>query len=228
MCGRYVLKASPAELQKVFHLEHVPEALPPRFNIAPLQAAPVILDASPKELTVARWGLLPHWAKDPKIASRMINARAETVAKRTAFKELLPGHRCIVPCDGFYEWRKTGRVHQPHFVHAASGEPLAMAGLWSRWRSPEGLDVLTFTVLTCAANPLVRPIHDRMPVFLDDEGRRRWLSGPAYDLAALEELLRPWHGAPLAEYEVSPHVNKASVDDPACLEPAHTVQLSLL
>jgi len=228
MCGRYVLKASPAELQKVFHLEHVPEALPPRFNIAPLQAAPVILDASPKELTVARWGLLPHWAKDAKIASRMINARAETVATRSVFKELLPDHRCLVPCDGFYEWRKVGRVHQPHFVHAASGQLLAMAGLWSRWRSPDGLEVLTFTVVTCPSNELVRKIHDRMPVFLDEEGRRRWLGGAAYGLADLQAVLQTWNGAPLAEYEVSPHVNKATVDDPACLEPARTVQLSLL
>ncbi|MEW5739299.1 MAG: SOS response-associated peptidase [Myxococcota bacterium] len=228
MCGRYVLKASPAELQKVFHLEHVPEALPPRFNIAPLQAAPVILDAAPGELTVARWGLLPHWAKETKVASRMINARAETLAKKTVFRELLPRHRCLVPCDGFYEWKRSGRAREPHFIHAKSGELLAMAGLWSRWRSPDGLDVITFTIITSAANELVRSLHDRMPVFLDEEGRRRWLSGPAYDLAALEQLLRPWHGAPLTEYAVTPHVNKVAFDDPSCLEPAHTVQLSLL
>lgn len=228
MCGRYVLKASPAELKKVFHLEQVPEALPPRFNIAPLQAAPIITDAAPKTLTVARWGLLPHWAKDTKIASRMINARGETLRRRGAFKELLADHRCLVPCDGFYEWKRDARLKRPHFIHAASGGLLAMAGLWSRWRSPDGLDVVTFTVITSASNELVRPLHDRMPVFLDEEGRRRWLSGPTHDLAALEELLHPWRGAALAEYEVTPHVNKATVDDPTCLEPARTVQLSLL
>lgn len=228
MCGRYVLKASPAELQKVFHLEEVPEVLPPRFNIAPLQAAPVILDAAPKALTIARWGLLPHWAKDAKVASRMINARAETLATRGAFKELLPDHRCLVPCDGFYEWKREGRARQPHFIHAASGELLAMAGLWSRWRSPDGLDVVTFTVVTSASNPLVASIHDRMPVFLDEAGRKEWLSGTGTDLASLQRLLHPWDGAPLAEYAVTPHVNKATADDPACLEPARTVQLSLL
>lgn len=228
MCGRYVLKASPAELQKVFHLEEVPEVLPPRFNIAPLQAAPIILDAAPKALTIARWGLLPHWAKDPKVASRMINARAETLATRGAFKELLPKHRCLVPCDGFYEWKRDGRARQPHFIHAASGELLAMAGLWSRWRSPDGIDVVTFTVVTSASNPLVASIHDRMPVFLDEAGRRAWLAGTGATLAELQALLHPWDGAPLAEYAVSPHVNKATVDDPACLEPARTVQLSLL
>jgi putative SOS response-associated peptidase YedK len=228
MCGRYVLKASPAELKKVFHLEEVPEVLPPRFNIAPLQAAPVILDAAPKALTIARWGLLPHWAKDAKVASRMINARAETLSTRSAFKALLFDHRCLVPCDGFYEWKREGRARQPHFIHAASGELLAMAGLWSRWRSPEGLDVVTFTIITCASNPLVAPIHDRMPVFLDEAGRRAWLSHTGTDLASLMALLRPWDGAPLAEYAVSSRVNKATVDDPACLAPARTVQLGLL
>jgi putative SOS response-associated peptidase YedK len=227
MCGRYVLKASPAELKRVFHLEQLPEALPPRFNIAPLQAAPVILDAAPKALTVARWGLLPHWTKDTKVASKMINARAETLAKKTVFKQLLPRHRCLVPCDGFYEWKHAGRLREPHYIHAPSGELLAMAGLWSRWTSPDGLDVITFTVITCAANEQIRSLHGRMPVFLDEEGRRRWLSGPACELAALETLLRPWP-RPLSAYAVTPHVNKTTVDDPSCLEPAHTVQLSLL
>jgi putative SOS response-associated peptidase YedK len=225
MCGRYVLKASPAELQKVFHLDELPEGLHARFNIAPLQAAPIILDASPRTLTIGRWGLLPRWAKEPKIASRMINARAETLSERRAFKDLVAHHRCLVPCDGFFEWHREGRAHQPHYIHAASGELLAMAGLWSRWRAPDGLEVVTFTVITTAASPVIAPIHDRMPVFLDEAGRRAWLTDAD---VSLPTLLRPWDGTPLVEHAVSTHVNTAAVDDPSCIAPASTEQLRLL
>ena len=227
MCGRYVLKASALDLQREFHLDEVPQ-LTARYNIAPLQAAPIILDAAPRKLVVAQWGLLPRWAKSAKIAHQLINARAETLGQKAAFKELLAGHRCLVPCDGFYEWRKEGAQRLPHFIHPRDGQLLAMAGLWSRWRSPEGMDVDTFTVITTRASSELQGLHDRMPVFLDTEGRQRWLSGPTQDLASLEALLEPWQGTPLEITEVSQHVNAVSVDDARCLEPPATVQLRLL
>ncbi len=227
MCGRYALKASSLDLQREFHLDEVPQ-LHARYNIAPLQAAPVILDQAPKRMVLAQWGLIPHWAKDLKIAHQLINARAETLKEKNVFSELLTKHRCLVPCDGFYEWRHDGKQRIPHFIHDPGGHLLAMAGLWSRWRSPEGLDVDTFTIITTQATGELRSLHERMPVFLDPEGRARWLSGPTQDLPALEALLRPWHGSALAITEVSPHVNSVSVDDPSCLAPATTVQLRLL
>lgn len=225
MCGRYVLKASPAALQQAFGLESMPDALEPRYNLAPLQAAPIILQGEPRALQLGRWGLLPHWAKDTRVASRLINARAETLTTRTAFKPLVARHRCVVPCDGFYEWRHEGRASEPHFIHAADGGLLAMAGLWSRWRSGEGAEVLTFTIITTAPNALVRPLHNRMPALLDDVGRATWLEGETDDALA---LLGPWVGRPLAEHAVSTRVNAVGADDAACIERARTAQLGLL
>ena len=227
MCGRYVLKASALDLQAEFHLDEVPQ-LSARYNIAPLQAAPIILDAAPRKLSVAQWGLLPHWAKDAKLAHQLINARAETLTEKGVFKELLEKHRCLVPCDGFYEWRHEGKQRLPHFVHQENGHLLAMAGLWSRWRSPEGMDLDTFVIVTTRANGELQSLHDRMPVMLDAEGRQRWLSGPTHDLAALEELLHPWHQSKLEVTEVSQHVNSVTVDDQRCLEPPAVQQLRLL
>jgi putative SOS response-associated peptidase YedK len=227
MCGRYVLKASTLDLKREFHLDEVP-ALHARYNIAPLQAAPVILDHAPRKLVLAQWGLLPRWAKDARLAHQLINARAETLESKPAFRDLLGTHRCLVPCDGFYEWRHEGPQRLPHFVHDAGGHLLAMAGLWSRWRSPDGLDLDTFTIITTRANAALRSLHERMPVFLDAEARERWLSGPTSDLAALEALLVPWHGSPLEITPVSQHVNSVTVDDERCLEPPSTVQLRLL
>jgi len=224
MCGRYVLKTSALDLERELHLEERP-VLEARYNIAPLQAAPVLLGTGARVLTIARWGLLPRWAKDVRIASRLINARSETLASANAFKDLLAAHRCLVPCDGFYEWTREGRLRTPHFIHAAVPHLLTMAGLWSTWTSPEGLAVVTFTVVTTRANDLVSRLHDRMPIFLDGPDREAWLHGP---LEAALPLLAPWSGAPLAEYQVGRAVNSVAVDDPRCLQPATEVQLSLL
>jgi putative SOS response-associated peptidase YedK len=224
MCGRYVLKTSALDLERELHLEGTP-VVEARYNLAPLQAAPVLLGEGPRQLTLSRWGLLPRWAKDPRLASRLINARSETVSTTSAFKDLLAAHRCLVPCDGFYEWTREGRQRNPHYIHAETPRLLTMAGLWSTWTSPEGLAVTTFTILTTGANELVRPLHDRMPVFVDGPDREAWLRGP-YEAAA--PLLRPWGGAALAEHQVGRGVNSVAVDHPGCLDPAAAVQLGLL
>jgi len=226
MCGRYTLKSSAVELQREFNLETTP-VLEARYNIAPTQAAPVILDKAPRELTLARWGLLPFWAKDAKEAHKMINARSETLTQKKAFAEALEHRRCLVPCDGFFEWKKDPTRRTPFYIASSAGHPLAMAGLYSTWRSPDGVDVLTYTIVTTRANEEVRGVHDRMPAFLDGDERARWLSGPTKDTEALLQLLHPWRGK-LALTEVSPHVNSVAADDPECIEPAKAVQLSLL
>lgn len=214
MCGRYALKASNLDLRAELHLDEVPQ-LHARFNIAPMQAAPVVLDAAPRVLTIAQWGLLPHWAKDEKIAHQLVNARAETLAEKAAFRDT---HRCLVPCDGFYEWRHESKQRVPHFVRSTSGRVMTMAGLWSRWRSPEGLELDTFTIITTAANDQLATLHERMPVFIDPSQRLAWLAG---------ETPLPSHET-FEITQVSPHVNSVSVDDETCLEPATTVQLRLL
>lgn len=214
MCGRYALKASNLDLRNELHLDEGPQ-LQARFNIAPMQAAPVVLDAAPRVLTIAQWGLLPSWAKDVKIAHQLVNARVETLAEKAAFKG---AHRCLVPCDGFYEWRHESTQRVPHFVQSTTGRVMTMAGLWSRWRSPDGLEVDTFTIITTAATDQLATLHDRMPVFIDADQRGAWLTG---------ETPRP--SAETFEItQVSPQVNSVSVDDASCLAPATTVQLRLL
>jgi putative SOS response-associated peptidase YedK len=224
MCGRYVLKTGGVELQRALHLEAT-LALEPRYNIAPLQTAPILVGAGPRRLTVARWGLLPRWAKDARLASRLINARSETLTTTNAFRDLLASQRCLVPCDGFYEWTGEARNRLPHYIHPRTPQVLTMAGLWSAWLGPEGGEVVTFTVVTTRANAAVASLHDRMPVFLEGPAREAWLKAPWDDVAA---LLQPWAGAPLVAYQVGTQVNSVAVDDPRCLEPAAAVQLRLL
>ncbi len=222
MCGRYSLKASSIDLCRALALDEVPQ-LTARYNLAPLQAAPIVTALAPRALTVARWGLLPSWAKDASLASKLINARAETLTDKPAFKALArsEAHRCLVPCDGFYEWLRDGRARTPHWVFAPDEGVLTMAGLWNAWRSPDGLEATTFTVITTQANAMMRTLHDRMPVFIAPEHRARWLheGDPG--------LLVPWAGE-LRERQVGPLVNHVEHDDPRCLEPATVVQLSLL
>jgi putative SOS response-associated peptidase YedK len=173
MCGRYVLKTSAIDLREQLLLDDG-VAVTARYNLAPLQAAPIITDAAPRVLTLAQWGLLPFWAKDARLASKLINARAETVATNPAFKSLVQTHRCLVPCDGFYEWTRDGQARVPHYVHAPDDRVLTMAGLWSVWRSPDDLEVTTFTIITTAANAMMRSLHTRMPAFLDRPARQAW------------------------------------------------------
>jgi putative SOS response-associated peptidase YedK len=228
MCGRYTLTVSAEQLQHAFGLERLP-ATHPRYNIAPHQAAPIIVAGLTRELVFARWGLLPKWAKSEKVASKMINARAETLREKPAFKPLLADHRCLVPCTGFFEWRPVGRRKQPIYIRPTHADHvMAMAGLWSTWQTPEHQPLMTYTVITTGPNALVQPIHDRMPVFLDHEGQQRWLSGKAHDLDALTDLLKPWHGEPMEALEVDPIVNSVATDSPKCIERYRANQLSLL
>jgi putative SOS response-associated peptidase YedK len=222
MCGRYSLKTSAIDLRRQLPLDEEPQ-LAARYNIAPLQAALIITATAPRALTVARWGLLPGWAKDARLASKLINARAETLIDKPAFKALAqsPHHRCLVPCDGFYEWVRDGRAHTPHYVSAPDDAVLTMAGLWNTWRSPEGLEATTFTIITTDANPLMRTLHTRMPVVLSAPDRARWLH------EGDTTVLVPWVGT-LREHQVGPQVNHVEIDDPRCVEPATVVQLSLL
>ena len=178
MCGRFLLHAPVEVLQRAFGFAERPN-LQPRYNIAPTQTVAIVRrkdDGGGRELALVRWGLIPSWAKDASIGGRLINARAETVAEKPAFRGAFRRRRALVPADGFYEWRKRegDRPKQPLLIRRRDGQPFALAGLWEHWRGPEG-EVQTCTIVTTAANVVLAPIHDRMPVILDPASYDRWL-----------------------------------------------------
>jgi putative SOS response-associated peptidase YedK len=219
MCGRYTLSTPGEQLAEVFGVEES-VVLEPRFNIAPTQQAPVVLagsDGGSPVMEMFTWGLVPYWAKDPSMGGRMINARAETVGERKAFKEAVRRRRCLVPADGFYEWKKIGKVKQPYYFSRPDGDPLALAGLWEQWRG-DGRELRSFSLITTEANETVAPVHHRMPVILDSENWQTWLGVEGEDAEALHGLLRPGEAGWLTCWPVSTRVNSPANDSSLCLE----------
>lgn len=228
MCGRYVLAAPGEVIAEHFRLAAVPVHRP-RYNIAPTQDALVIREtpAGTREAVLLRWGLIPSWAKDPAIGSRIINARAEGVVDKPAFRAAFQHRRCLVPADGFYEWQGVAGRRQPRFVRLASGAPFAMAGLWEQWRmpavDPAGRDTIaTFTIITTSANDQLHALHDRMPVLVRPADYDEWLSSPNPSA-----LLGPWPGEAFAIVPVSMRVNNVRNDEPALLAPQSSASPSI-
>lgn len=224
MCGRFTLRSPASLVAEQFALAEMPR-LEPRYNIAPTQPVAVLrvapgAGAADRRLAMVRWGLIPEWAKDPSIGNRLINARAETVAEKPAFRSAFRHRRCLVVADGFYEWLKLGTRRQPYFFHLADDRPFGMAGLWESWRSPNGCPLETCTILTTEANECVRPVHERMPVILPPDAYADWLSPGATDARRLLALLTPDSAADLRARAVGAMVNDPRVDDPRCIEPA--------
>ena len=223
MCGRFAQASQPEAIARLFHLpvSAVP-SFQPRYNLAPTQPA-LVLRRHPhtgeKELTFLVWGLIPSWAKDPSIGNKLINARAETLAQKPAFRAAFRRRRCLIPADGFYEWKKTGAGKQPYFIARKDGRPMAIAGLWERWEAPDGSVIESFTLITTEPNELVRPLHNRMPAILPEDAFDSWLD-PDADLHHLSELLRsPYPADLLRAWPVSPLVNSPAHDDPSLIEP---------
>ncbi len=219
MCGRYSFTVPPEAMRWLFALTGPLPNFEARYNIAPTQDAPVIrLNAASGERKAAmfRWGLVPSWSKGPDSRHLMINARAETVAEKPAFRAALRHRRCLVPADGFYEWRKEGARKQPYRICQHDGEPFALAGLWERWEGA-GEAIHSFAIVVTEANDLVRPIHDRMPVILDPLDYGAWLGAGAADEAT--RLLKPFGEGELTAYPVSLHVNSPKNDDRGCIDP---------
>ena len=220
MCGRFALKAPPKSVQEHFHLPELPD-LSPRYNIAPSQAVAVIrlFPHHPfLRLDMLRWGLIPGWASDMKIGSRMINARGETLAQKPSFRSAFKKRRCLVAADGFYEWSHVGGQKQPFYVYLKSGDVFAFAGLWESWHTPEGTILESCTIITTAANALIGEIHDRMPVILPPTAYENWLHD-ATPSHSLQQLLVPYPAAEMEVYRVSNAVNIPKNDTPACLKP---------
>jgi putative SOS response-associated peptidase YedK len=217
MCGRYELHAHPAAIALAFGLEHPPHVRP-RYNVAPMQDVPIVRRnaAGERELVQVRWGLVPRWAKDPSIGNRMINARGETAATKPAFRNAFHRHRCLLPANGFYEWR-TGPDGRklPLWLGMKDGGLFGFAGLFERWLSPDGQPLDTCTILTTSANALIGQLHDRMPVIVAPEDYERWLDP---DDASPDELVKPFDGERMTYYPVSTKVNSVRNDDPTCIE----------
>jgi putative SOS response-associated peptidase YedK len=220
MCGRFTVTLQPDEFQLAFDLGDFPVDLAGRFNVAPTQPVAVVRDAASRVVESMRWGLIPSWAKDESIASRLINARSETLAEKPSFRNAFARRRCLILADGFYEWQKLGgkAPAQPYYFQLLEGKPFAFAGLWESWRTPDGSDRLTCTIITTSANDLIRPYHERMPVMLTGDGLWQWLA-PA-DTNALSGLLAPFPAAQMTARPVSRLVNSAGVDSPRCLDAA--------
>lgn len=221
MCGRYSQTQTGEAIAIAFGLPHRPD-LAPRYNVAPGQNIAVIGRAnaqSPRQLKSLRWGLIPRWAKDHRVGYKLINARSETAATKPSFREALAKRRCLIPADGFYEWQKTTEGKQPFYFHRVDQAPFAFAGLWERWRSPEGEVVTSCTVLTTAANALLKPIHERMPVILPTDAYEPWLDPNLTDARQLQRWMQPDDPESMRCYAVSPRINKPSHDGPDCLTP---------
>lgn len=221
MCGRFTQQRPASELAEIFGAEPLVDDPGERFNVAPTDEAAVVVEREDRRaVTAYRWGLIPHWAKDAKVGSRMFNARAETIATSPAFRDPFARKRCLVPVDSFYEWKRDGSIRQPFLIARRDGRPLALAGLWSGWRDPETDTVRrTFTIITTTPNRALADVHDRMPVVIPDSAWDRWLATTPADPGELIGLLVPNDEVDLEVYPVSRAVNNVRNDGPDLIRP---------
>ncbi len=213
MCGRFTLFHDVATIARAFNVP-VPESLKvtPRYNVAPTQEILSIVHDEAPQLTLLRWGLIPSWAKEESIGSKMINARAETLAEKPSFKRLLRSRRCLILADGFYEWKKEGKGKVPMFITLKDDEPFAFAGLWDSWRDADGQQIRTCTIITTEANELMAPIHNRMPVILPQQAREEWLDPSLHEEQLLLPLLKSYPAEAMTTRPVSRLVNNPQYD----------------
>jgi putative SOS response-associated peptidase YedK len=221
MCGRFSQQRPASELAEIFAAEPLVDDQGPRFNVAPTDVALVVVQRDDRRaITTFRWGLIPHWAEAARVGSRMFNARAETLTSSPAFRDALRRKRCLVPVDGFYEWRRIGARRQPFLITRDDGRPLALAGLWSGWRDTAADRVIrTFTIVTAGPNAQVAELHDRMPVIVPEDAWSTWLEPGLDDLAELQGLLVPNEAIDLRVVPVSRLVNDVRNDGPELIEP---------
>lgn len=222
MCGRFTLTVDPAEQQEPFNNFTFPEKFAPRFNIAPTQPILAIPNDDKFTADFFVWGLIPMWAKDPNIGSRLINARAETLPEKPAFRGSLKYKRCLILADGFYEWKTVEgkKSKTPFFIHMKDRKPFAFAGLWDSWNSPEGSQIKSTTIITTEPNELMSLLHNRMPVILHPRDYDKWLNPSPQTPDQLMPLLKPFPADAMDAYPVTPLVNKPVNDIPELVVPA--------
>jgi putative SOS response-associated peptidase YedK len=227
MCGRYRLSRRKQIIEEYFDAADWQEDWTPRYNIAPTQPVPVIRQ-NPKEpireLSLMRWGLIPHWAKDPLFAQNAINAKSETAATKPAFRDPLKFRRCLIPADGFYEWKRTTTSKQPFCFEVNEGELFAFAGLWDGWKDGNGNWLRTCTILTTTPNAVTSGVHDRMPVILHPDSYDFWLDPGMTDVQVISELLKPYDARMMRCYPVSTRINHVANDDLECSQPVEVAE----
>jgi len=219
MCGRFSLAKSKEEIQKRFAVQ-IKTPIVPQFNIAPMQSCAVITNQTPNELQFFQWGLIPSWSIDRSTAMNMINARAESVYQKIPFKHIVKNQRCLVPSDGFFEWRKEGKNKVPYRFNLNNEEAFSYAGLWDSWKNEETGDLVnTFTIITTEANKVVKAVHDRMPVILRKDLEKLWIAEDVTESQAIS-LLKPYDTEQMYSYAVHRAVNDARNNTPECIQAA--------
>jgi putative SOS response-associated peptidase YedK len=219
MCGRYTITSPPEAIRALFRYEQQPN-FPARHNVSPTQPIPIVRLANGKrQFALVRWGLLPSWVKDPRSFSLIINARGESVLDKPAFQAAMRRRRCLIPADGFYEWRGEGGRKQPYYIRLKTGEPMALAGVWETWTGPNGEELETAAIVTTTANRQLSAIHHRMPVIVPPEAFDFWLDCAEADAETAAALIVPAGEGLLEVYPVSTAVNRVANDMPALIEP---------
>ncbi|NHJ14508.1 MAG: SOS response-associated peptidase [Candidatus Thorarchaeota archaeon] len=219
MCGRFNFLTHKKEVQDRFGIKTFEYEVVPKYNIAPTQQVAVVVYDSGTKLVGMRWGLIPFWAKDPKIGNRMINARAETLDQKRVFINSFKEKRCLILSTGFYEWQKLGKIKRPMHIRLKTKGPFAFAGIYSHWKTPTDKTILSCSIVTTSPNELLTPIHDRMPVILKQENEEFWLNPENEDLAAMKAFLSPYPSDLMEAYEVSTYVNSPTNTGPQCTQP---------
>jgi putative SOS response-associated peptidase YedK len=219
MCGRYTITSAPESIRALFRYQEQPN-FPARYNVAPTQPIPIVrVTEGQRHFALVRWGLLPSWVKDPKTFTLLINARGESVIDKPAFRAAMKRRRCLIPADGFYEWKAVGSRKQPYFVKLKSGAPMALAGLWECWTGPNGEELETAAIVTTEANRTLGAIHGRMPGIVPPEAFDLWLNCTDVDARTAAALIAPAPENLLDVYPVSPAVNRTANDNPRLVEP---------
>lgn len=218
MCGRYTLHQQIESLAKRYNLATIPSAIHENYNVAPGQIMPVIVAGTDTKPTIElmKWGLIPFWAKDPAIGYKMINARSESIFEKPAWRSVILKKRCLIPADGFYEWKKSNNAKehkQPFYIHPKQLDIFSFAGVWETWKDTTGTTLQTYSIITTEPNKEMRSIHDRMPVILHPEDEASWLEPSKVTRDDIEPLLRPFEDNGLEMYEVSKDVNNAKHND---------------
>lgn len=214
MCGRFQLSVKGKQISERFNVEVFDEMYKPSYNSAPSQNLPVITNVEPGQLSLFKWGLVPFWAKDPRIGNKLINTRAETITDKPAFKNALAKRRCLVPANGFYEWRKSDKT--PFRIFLKTAELFAMAGIWETWKDAEGKPIHSFSIITTTPNALMEKLHNRMPVILSPENEAAWLH--ENEVEKLKELLAPFDSDKMEAYPISAKVNSPAINNEEIIE----------
>ncbi len=219
MCGRFIQKSERRIITEEFYVQEFVDEVIRSYNVAPGQKAGVIINDGENKYVQYQWGLVPYWAKDPSIGNKMINARAETIIDKPSFKAAFRSRRCLIPVDGFYEWKKEEKYKVPYFIFQRSETPFSLAGLWETWNGPDENPLNTFTIITTDANTLLKELHNRMPVIIPPEKRKMWLNPINTNSIELTDFLKPYPESALDFYEVSRFVNSPQNNSPECITP---------